>query len=99
MFTDFLTRILEEEATAGDSYDEQYVIIVLSKQDELNILYGLLFANQSQNATEIRKTTKLSSHKHLKRNRTFEKNRDVNKKHIPAKYTSNIYQKSLKRLI
>ena len=60
-FTDFLGRN-PVEATTEDAYDEQYVINVLSEQAELNIKYGLLFASQSQNATEVRETSEIKSH-------------------------------------
>ena len=45
-FTGFQSRNPVEEATTEDTYDEQYVINVLSEQAELNIKYCLLFANQ-----------------------------------------------------
>ena len=51
-FTDFLSRNPVEEPTTKDANDEQYVVDVISEQAELNIKYGLLFANHSQNATE-----------------------------------------------
>ena len=87
-FTDFLSRNPVEEATTEDAYDEQYVITILSEQAELNIKYGLLLANQSQNTTKIRETIGRKSNNQSKRKRTFERNRDVNKKYVPAKFTS-----------
>ena len=88
-FTDFLSRNLVEEAATEDAYDEQYVINVLSEQAELNIEYSTLFANQSQNTIGTRETTETKSNDQSNNNRTFEKNRDVNKTQIPAKFASN----------
>ena len=89
MFTDFLSRNLVENATTEDVYDEQYVINILSEQTELNRKYGQIFADQSQSATERTKTTEFHSNDQSQRNRTFEKNRDVNKKREQAKLIVN----------
>ena len=51
-FTVFLSENPVEKATNEDVYDEQYVINILSEQAELNVNYGTLFADQSQNAPE-----------------------------------------------
>ena len=79
-FTDFLSRTPVENATTEDVYDEQYVINILSEQAEMNRKYGPIFADQSQNATEGTKPTEINFDDQSKRNKTFEKNRDVNKK-------------------
>ena len=87
--TDFLSRNPAENATTEDVYDEQYVINILSEQAELNRKYGQIFADQSQSATERTKTTEINSNDQSQRNRTFEKNRDVNKKREQAKLIVN----------
>ena len=79
-FTDFLSRNPVENATTEDVYDEQYVIDILSEQAELNRKDGPIFDDQSQSATEGTKTTEINFNVQSNRNRTFEKNREVNKK-------------------
>ena len=86
-FTDFLSRNPAENETNEDVYDEQYVINSLSEQAEVNRKYGLILADQSQNATERTKTTKTNFNDQSQRSRTFEKNRDVNKNYEQAKLT------------
>ena len=88
-FTDFLGRNPVENATTEDVYDEQYVINILSEQAELNRKYVQIFADQSQSATERPKTTEINSNDQSQRNRTLEKNRDVNKKREQAKLIVN----------
>ena len=87
-FTDFLSRNLVEKATNEDVYDEQYVINILSEQAELNVKYEILFADQSQNAPERTKRTEKNLNNQSHRNRTFEKNRDVNENHERTKNAS-----------
>ena len=88
-FTDFLSRnLVKKKATTEDVYDEQHVINILSEQAELNGKFGPIFADQSQNATERIKTTGTNFNDQSQRNKTFEKNRDVNKKHEQAKLTN-----------
>ena len=88
-FTDFLNRNPVENATTEDVYDGKYVINILSEQAKLNKKYGPVFADQSQNATEGTKTTEINFNDQSKRNRTFAKNRDVNKKCEQAKLEVN----------
>ena len=88
-FTGFLSRNPVENATTEDVYDEQYVINILSEQAELNRKYEQIFPDQSQSATERTKTTEINSNDQSQRNRTFEKNRDVNKKREQAKLIVN----------
>ena len=88
-FTDFLSRNPVENATTEDVYDEQYVINILSEQAELNRKNGQVFADQSQSATERTKMTEINSNDQSQRNRTFEKNRDVNKKREQVKLIVN----------
>ena len=78
-FTDFLSRNPVEGATIENMYDEQYVINILTEQAELNLKYGRVFTNQSQRTpnTKITHDCKLNSQSET--NRTFEKNRHVNK--------------------
>ena len=88
-FTVFLSENPVEKATNEDVYDEQYVINILSEQAELNVNYGTLFADQSQNAPEkTTRTQKKNKNNQSHRNRTFEKNRDVNENHERTKSAS-----------
>ena len=57
-FTDFLSRNPVENASNEDVYDEQYVIIILSEQAELNAKYSTLFADKSQIAPERNKNNR-----------------------------------------
>ena len=47
-FTDFLSRNPVEGATTENMYDEQYVINIFTEQAELNLKYGRIVTNQSQ---------------------------------------------------
>ena len=85
-FTDFVSRNPVENASNEEVYDEQYVIIILSEQADLNAKYGTLFADQSQIAPKRNKTTEEYSNNQSHQNRIFENNRDVNKIH---KQTNN----------
>ena len=87
--TNFLSRNPVENATTEDIHDEQYVINILSEQAELNRKYGPIFADHLQNATEGTKTTEINFNDQSKRNRSFEKKRDVNKKREQAKLEIN----------
>ena len=49
-FTDILSRNLVEKATTEDVYYEQYVTNILSEQAGLNVKYGPLLVDQSENA-------------------------------------------------
>ena len=88
-FTAFLSRNPVANATTEDVYDEQFVINILSEKAELDRKYGPIFADQSQNATERTKTTETKFNDQSQRNRTFEKNRDKNKKHHQAELTKD----------
>ena len=88
-FTDFLSRNPVEKAASEDVYDEQYVINILSEQAKLNVKYGPLFVDQSQNVPKRIKTTEGNLNKQSHWNRTFEKNLDVNKNYKQAKSASN----------
>ena len=88
-FTDILSRNPVEEAVSADVYGEQYVINVLLKQAELNVKFGPLFVDQSQNVPERIETTEENLNNQSHRNRTFEKNRDLNKNHEQAKSALN----------
>ena len=55
--SDFLSKNLVEKATSEEVYDEQYVISILLEQAELNVKYGPLFVDQSQNPPVRIKTT------------------------------------------
>ena len=85
-FTDYLRRNPVGGAMPEEIYDEDYVIDILTEQAELNLKYGTLFANQSENsktiiATEIgtseEQNEKRNNQSHS--NRMFEKEYGVNK--------------------
>ena len=61
----------------------------ISEQTELNVKYGPLFVDQSQNAPERIETTEENINNQSHRNRIFEKNRDVNRNYEQAKSASN----------
>ena len=95
-FTDFLSRNPVENASNEDVYDEQYVIIILSEQAELNAKYGTLFADQSQIAPEKIKTTEEHLNNQSHQNRIFENNRDVNKNNKQTNSASKKRQRKAK---
>ena len=47
-FTEYLSRNPVGGATPEENYDEEYVIIILAEQAELNLKYGQLFEDQSK---------------------------------------------------
>ena len=55
-FTDNLSRNPVGEATPEDTYDEEYVINILSEQASLNLKYGQLFADQSNHSKHVTET-------------------------------------------
>ena len=95
-FTDFLSRNPVENATTEEVYDEQYVINILSEQAELNLKYGLLFADQSRSAPERNKANETKSDNQSKYSRTFENNPDVNENRDKTKFASNINRENFK---
>ena len=60
-------------------YDEQYVINILTEQAELNLKHGRIFTNQLQRAPNTKITHDRKLNIQSETNRTFEKNRHVNK--------------------
>ena len=78
-FTDFLSRNPVEGATTENMYDEQYVISILTEQAELNLKYGRVFTNELQRTPNTKITHDCKSNSQSETNRTFEKNRHVNK--------------------
>ena len=78
-FTDYLSRNPVEGATTENTYDEQYVINTLTEQAELNLEYGRVFTNQLQHAPNTKITHDCELSGQSETNRTFEKNRHVNK--------------------
>ena len=78
-FTDYLSRNPVEGATTENTYDEQYVINTLTEQAELNLKYGRVFTNQLQHAPNAKITHDCELSGQSETNRTFEKNRHVNK--------------------
>ena len=85
-FTDYLRRNPEGGAIPEENYDEEYVINRLTKQAELNLKYGQLFANQSEscktkveteNGTSEEQNEIIDNQSHS--NGTFEKDYGVNK--------------------
>ena len=77
--TDYLSRNPVEGATTENTYDEQYVINTLTEQAELNLKYGRVFTNQLQHAPNAKMTHDCELSGQSETNRTFEKNRHVNK--------------------
>ena len=78
-FTDFLSGNPVEGATTENMYDEQYVINILTEQVELNLKYGTAFTNELQRTPNTKTTHDCKSNSQSKTNKTFEKNRHVNK--------------------
>ena len=78
-FTDYLSRNPVEGATTENTYDEQYVINTLTDQAELNLKYGRVFTNQLKHAPNAKITHDCELSGQSETNRTFEKNRHVNK--------------------
>ena len=95
-FTNFLSRNPVEIATNDDVYDEQYVINILSEQAELNVKYGTIFADQSKSAPERTKRTEKKFNNQSHRNRTFEKNGDVNENYERTKSASTRRRQKVK---
>ena len=95
-FTDFFSKNPVEKATNEDVYDEQYLINILSEQAELNVKYGTLFADHSKSAPERTKRTEKKINNQSHRNRTFEKNRDVNENYERAKSASTKRRQKVK---
>ena len=69
-----------------ENYDEEYVINILTEQVELNLKYGSIFANQSENSKIIIATKNGTSEEQNEKrndqshsNRMFEKEYGVNK--------------------
>ena len=94
-FTDYLSRNPVERATPEDSYDEEYVISILSEQAKLNAKYGQLLADQSdisKRGTEIkneRSENKIEQQeKKSQASRKFENKNGVNKTGRSEKNTS-----------
>ena len=60
-------------------YDEQYVMNIFTEQAELNLKYGRVFTNELQRTPNKKITHDCKSNSQSETNRTFEKNRHVNK--------------------
>ena len=69
-FTDYLSRIPVGGATPEDNYDEEYVINILSEQESLNLKYGQLFADQSNDSKHVSETNDGTSENKLSSKRT-----------------------------
>ena len=78
-FTDFLSRNPVEGATSENTYDEQYVISILTEQAEMNLNYRRVFTNELQRTPNTKITHDCKSNSQSETNKTFEKNRHVNK--------------------
>ena len=97
-FTDYLSRNLVRGATQEENYDEEYVINILTEQVELNMKYGLIFADQSKrtkNRTKLRNDNTETQNEHQKSqsqtNRIFENKNNVNKTEQNETTTSGQY--------
>ena len=86
-FTDYLSRNPVVGAAPEDNYNEEYVINILSEQAKLNIKYGPIFADKSNNSKHVieakndrpeSKIEQRSNQSHA--NRTLENKDGVNKK-------------------
>ena len=55
-FTDNLNRNPVEVATPEDNYNEEYLINIPSEQASLNLKYGQLFADQSNDSKHVTET-------------------------------------------
>ena len=94
-FTHYLSRNAVGGATPEESYDEEYVINILSEQAKLNIKYGPKSADQSKSEKAITETKKNTSEEQnenranqSRKNRTFENENNVNKHQRNKKTTS-----------
>ena len=94
-FTNFLSRNPVGGATPDENYDEEYVNNIVSEQASLNLKYGQLFADQSndsKHATEIDSGTSEriteQQNKQSQSNRTFQNKSGVNKRNRSEKNTS-----------
>ena len=88
-FTDFLSRNSVEGVATENIYDEQYVIIILTEQAELNLKYGRIFTNQSQRTPNNKITRERKLNNQSETNRTFETKRRVNKINEQAETSPN----------
>ena len=88
-FTDFLSRNPVEGATTENMYDEQYVINIFTEQAELNLKYGRIFTNQSQQTPNNKTMREHKVNNQSEANRTFEQKRHVNKINEQAKTSPN----------
>ena len=93
--TDYLTRNPVGGAAPKESYDEEYVINILSEQAKLNIKYGPIFADQSKSEKAITERKKNISEEQnenranqSQKSRTFENENNVNKHQRNKKTTS-----------
>ena len=94
-FTDYLSRNPVRGATPDESYEEEYVINILSEQAKLNIKNGPIFTDESKSEKAITKTKKNTSEERnenranqSQKNRTFENENNVNKHQRNIKTTS-----------
>ena len=88
-FTDFLRRNPVEGATTENMYDEQFVTNILTEQAKLNLKYGRVFTNQLQHTPNTKITHDCESNSQSETNRTFERNRHVNKTNERTQTSSN----------
>ena len=93
--TDYLSRNPVGGATSEESYDEEYVIDILSEQAKLNIKYGRIFADQSKSEKTITERKKNTSEERnesranqSQKNRTVENENNVNRQQRNIKTTS-----------
>ena len=90
-FIDYLSRNPVGGATPEESYDEEYVINILSRQAKLNIKYGPIFADQSKSEKAITETKKnTSEERNENRANQSQKNRTSENENIVNKHQRNI---------
>ena len=104
-FTDYLSRNPLEGATPEDNYDKEYVINILCEQASLNLKYGQLFADQSNDSNHVTETNNGTSESKIEQrnnqsqsNRTFQNNIGVNKRNRSEKNTSGQSEISASKL-
>ena len=89
-FTNYLGRNPVGGAMSEKNFDKEYVINIVTEQAELNLKYGTLFANQSENSKTIIATDNVTSEEqNEKRNNQSHSNRRFQKEYGMNKIQQN----------
>ena len=90
--TDYLSTNPVEGATLENNHDEEYVITILSEQASLNLKYGQLYADQSNDSKLVTERDTGTSERIIQQqnnpsqsNRTFQNKNSVNKRNRNGK--------------